>query len=217
MKSIDISDNLQNISENIEHIESLSLDSVLAEDVTEVEPYGGISLINGVMSDGRDDNQELKMKKAQMAALLFAKERGVLPDKIDSSITRLSAVAIADETVSLANIAMKISVGELDVYEAADAMIDKATARVLAVSDEVVAAGVEVAYKAATDAVVKEFPPAGIVMKCAKPFIPMLTKKAQSAVRAGIKSLGEYAKSVSTTIIDTVKGTVKNIIKFLQS
>jgi hypothetical protein len=213
MEDIDFLDKLQNIAENIEQIESLSLDSVSAEEVTEVEPYSGISLIDGVMSDSGDNNQELRMKKVQVAALLFAKEVGVLPKEMDPVINRLSAVAIADETVSRANLAMKIDAGELDAYEAVDAMIDKATSRALAVSDEVVEAGVGAAYEAAADALVAAYPAAAVVTECAKPFIPMLTKKAQSVAKAGIKLLGECAKAVSATIIDKVKEKVYNFLR----
>lgn len=83
-----------------------------------------------------NDSKERNLKKMFAAAIVMAKEKGVLPFEMDTSSVAIASAI--DEGLTRLKTGYQVATGELDAIEAADILIDKATARIIAIVDKAI-------------------------------------------------------------------------------
>ena len=157
-------------------------------------------IMESALSSKFNSPEELKAKKVLSAALLIAKKKKVLPVGVPASIDAIGSASTSDETVTKM----------IDPYKATDLMIDRATSRMLAVSDVVVKKVVDVAIDRVGEVVATVFPPARPVVAVLKVVKPFVTKKVQQLVKKGIKKLGAIAKATVRKIGSKLFSKVKS-------
>lgn len=213
---------ISNISEEIAtstkdavNVESAVIDeNVLADDVVKGNPS---PVMEEALTSDFHSEEELKAKKVLSAALLIAKKTGIVSEETAGKIDSVGSAVIADETVTRVKCAIKVATGEIDATEVADKLIDTATARVLAVSDVVVAKGVDIAINKIGKVVARVYPPATPVVMMIKKVQPLITVKAQQLARKGIQKVNTVAKTVARKAITTVKAAGKRLSGFVKS
>lgn len=170
----------------------------------------------GLNSKFNSEN-ELNSKKLLGVALLIAKKKGLLPEGIPSNIASFDTVTVVDEAFNKIKAGYQEAIGNIDVYEASDILIDKATARVVSISEKIIAKGIDIGINKIAFHIAKAFPPAIPVVICIKQFQPFLTQASQNLVRKGINALNEVAKKsvrkIGNVITNKIKATLKSLIK----
>lgn len=167
-------------------------------------------IMESALSSKFNSPEELKAKKVLSAALLIAKKKKVLPVGVPASIDAIGSASTSDETVTKMKAAYQVATGKIDPYKATDLMIDRATSRMLAVSDVVVKKVVDVAIDRVGEVVATVFPPARPVVAVLKVVKPFVTKKVQQLVKKGIKKLGAIAKATVRKIGSKLFSKVKS-------
>lgn len=200
------------IENGIKKIESISNAVIEPESVVAVNERPASILFDSALNSPFNSVQELNAKKVMATAMLIAKSKGILPEESFNKLDGISAASIADEAISRMKVAFQTSVGNIDVYEGADILIDKATARAMAVSDVLVAKGMDVAINKVATVVAKSYPPLLPVVQMVKYCQPYITEKAQQCVRAGIQSLNKVAKTSIRKVGDFIKSKVTSKI-----
>lgn len=172
-------------------------------------------LVEKALTSHFNSESELTVKKVLAAALLVGKKKGILPEGMPSNLGTIETATLADEVINRIKTSYQTATGTIDVYEAADILIDKATARVMAVADVTVEKGIDFAINKLSSVVAKTFPQAIPVIVCVKAFQPIITEKVQQIVRTGIGMLNKVAKKAVRTLVESVKAMAKNTLRSL--
>ena len=169
------------------------------------------------------DKKEMIMKKAVAAAMVVAKDRGILPNLPDNG----SAIAaVVDDTLTRAKVAYQVGTGILDVEDAIDTIIDHNEARAVAFVDKVFDSGM--VNETVTNVLVKASyaipeigPVVGPIAEHCKPIIKSFVAKAEpyarEIIKEGINVVANTVKSIARTVVETAKSTMKNIAKNILS
>lgn len=158
-----------------------------------------------------NSRQEVLVKKGLAGAICIAKRLNVLPESIDTNVTATQISSIADEAVTRAKAAYQVGAGMIDSYEAADRIIDRATARVSAISDRIVSKGIGIAINKIGTAITAAIPAAAPVVAVVKFFQPLITEKCQKFVRKGIEKINSVAKKVVRKIASFGKKVINKL------
>ena len=157
------------------------------------------------------DKKEIVMEKAFAAAMVLAKERGLLPNLPES----IHAIAsIVDEGLTRVKANYQVGVGKLDPEKAIDHIIDHAESRAIAFVDTVFEPGV--ISEVVTEGVVKlayAIPGIGpIVGPIAENYRPIIKsviasveQPVREAIKAGIHVVATTAKTIARKAIEEVK------------
>lgn len=141
-----------------------------------------------------NDSKERNLKKMFAAAIVMAKEKGVLPFEMD-----MSSVAIAsaiDEGLTRLKTGYQVATGELDAIEAADILIDKATARIIAIVDKAIDYTMPIVVDKLCQVLVKKYPAATPVVSIIKRTERYITVATKAVARKGIRAMAGTAKTV---------------------
>lgn len=166
-------------------------------------------LMNKALTSSFNSSEELKSKKLLSAALLIARKKNLLPAGMPETFGSVSSASISDEAITKMKTAYQVATGKIDVCVAADKMIDRATARLLAVSDVAVKKGVDIAINKIGAVVATVYPPARPVVAVLKFVQPFITEKAQQLVKKGIQKINTVAKKTVRKVVETLKVGVK--------
>ncbi len=199
---------------NIKKISNVSEAAYSGDSLPIVQGMESLFMEKALESDF-NSSSELTAKKAMSAAILIAKSKGLLPESMPENINGMSAATIADEAFTRMKTAFHVASGKLDAYEAADKLIDHATARALAVSDAVVEKGIDIAINKIGLAVSIAFPKLRPVVSVIKVFQPVITEKAQKLVKKGIVKLNTVAKTAIRKMVEATKRPIPIPIKRL--
>lgn len=162
-----------------------------------------------------NDKKEGILKKLFTTSIVIAKEKGQLPFKIPSSPIEIASAV--DEGLTRLKVAYKTATGELDSIEAADALIDRAAVRAIAVADKIIEKGVPVVLDKLCVALTKIYPPTITLVPIIKASERYITIGTKMAVRKGINTLAKIAKPVVRKTITTVKSVAKKVMNFLKA
>ena len=169
------------------------------------------------------DKKEIVMKKAFAAAMVLAKERGLLPNLPESSH---AIASIVDEGLTRVKANYQVGVGILDPEEAIDHIVDHAESRAVTYVDaafesgmisEVATAGVvRLAY-----AIPGIGPIIGPIAENYRPIIKSVIASVEQPVREAIKTgihvVATTAKTIARKAIEEVKTVAVNISEKLVS
>ena len=207
-----ISKYAREIGSNILDIENVSNALIEIEDNKE-ETGKQSAIMQQAIDSPFNSKSELNAKKIMATALLVAKEKGVLPSTLSSSMDAAEAASIADESISVMKVASQVASGRMDANRGIDLLADKATARIIAISDRLVEKGVDFAVKKLSVAIVAACPPAAPLVFCIRDMQPVIEKKAKNLVSKGIIKLNEVAKSYTKRLVEKAKESVFATIK----
>jgi hypothetical protein len=167
------------------------------------------------------DKKEIAMEKAYAAAMVLAKERGLLPNLPESSH---AIASIVDEGLTRVKANYQVGVGILDPEKAIDHIVDHAESRAIAYVDAVFEPGV--ISEVVTEGVVKlayAIPEIGpIIGPIAENYRPIIKsviasveQPVREAIKIGIHAVATTAKTIARKAIEVVKNVAKNIVSLL--
>ncbi len=165
-----------------------------------------------------DDKKDVVMQKALSAAMVYAKDKGILPDLPDSGS---EIAAIIDDSLTRVKTGYKVGLGILDPDVAVDVLVDHAESRVLAQVDQAFNSGMvnEVITEGiinVTYAIPGVGPVLGPTARFCKPIIKCVVAKAEPTVRnvikTGIHKVSSTARSVAHSVVSSVKETARSLV-----
>lgn len=211
MSQLNLAQTSKNIREGIAQIEDISSAITTIPNIPDLAVSTATQMFDSAIKSVFNSPEETNAKKVVAAALIIAKSKGLLPAEMADSLGGVDAAAIADEGVSRLKVGFQTAIGNIDVYEGADILIDKATARALAVSELVVDKVVGVAIDKVSVAIATICPPLAPVAYAMKAFQPFITEKVKEKVDKGINKLSAYAKTLVRKVGETIinKATTK--------
>lgn len=154
-----------------------------------------------------NDKKENVLKKIITTAIYIAKSRGTLP--VDLPDTPIEIASTVDEALTHLKVAYKSAIGELDIIDATDVLIDRLTIRTIAIADKIIEKGVPIAIDTFCFALSNVCPSVRFVIPIIKSFEKHITVATKTLVIHGIKRLAETAKSIVKKTISLFK-TVTN-------
>ena len=193
---VHLTDMFEDKIRNIETINSTLLiadensENLMAESTVD-EPS---KIFERALESDFNSEDELKAKKIIAAALLIAKHQNKLPDRIPNNISTVDVAVLSDDTITREKVSYQVGEGKIDPYVAIDILIDKATARAIAIADKYVEKGVDFAINKVGKVVEASFPQARPVVEMMKRYQPVISKYVQSSVKSGIKAIGKVSK-----------------------
>ncbi|MBD5361514.1 MAG: hypothetical protein HDR81_01710 [Bacteroides sp.] len=204
-------DKSKEIIAGVKDIESVTDVAVSEEVFPAVALNTPSKLVEKALDSAFNSNEELTVKKAMSAALIIAKRKGLVSVEIPEGLTSISAASMADEAFTRIKAAYQNGIGKIDIYKQADIIIDRATARLLAVSDIATEKAVDAAIKVG-EVISAAYPPLRPVVKVARVFQPFITDKAQKLVKVGIQKLNTFAKKTVKKVVEKVADTVRRVL-----
>lgn len=171
------------------------------------------SIVDVALDSDFNSPSELVVKKAMSAAIIIAKQKGLLPEDILDSVDSNGAAMVADEGFVRVKTAYKVSSGLIDIYEASDLLIDNVTSRTLAIADIFVEKGVDTVISKIGFAIATAYPPLVPLVFVINSYQSTITSKAQQYVKKGISRLNMMAKSAIRTVGNLAKRTIISKLK----
>lgn len=168
------------------------------------------------------DKKELIMKKAVAAAMVLAKDKGLMPAPARGA----EIAAVVDEGLTRAKVAYQVGIGVINPEKAIDTIVDHAESRAIAVVDKAFDSGAVREY--ATEGLVRlayaipEIGPiVGPIAENCKPIIKAVISKVEKPVKEFIKTGIHYvsttAKNIARTAVEKAKTATISVAKKLVS
>lgn len=183
------------------------LGEVKAEDIPFIKEF---KCVKDFLESPMNDASELSLKKVFAAIIMIANEKKILPFRIPESAEEVASMV--DDGLTRIKVAYKEQMGEIDVYDAADMLVDRAAARTIAIVEYALGEGLPIVTETLAN-----------LAKCHQytaplaPFIetvlPCVAEPLKNVVVDGIKKLAEKSKPIIHKVIDKVKifaSTIKN-------
>lgn len=164
------------------------------------------------------DKKELIMKKAVAAAMVLAKDKGLMPAPASGA----EIAAVVDEGLTRAKVAYQVGLGIINPEKAIDTIVDHAESRAIAVVEqafdsgavrEVAAEGiVRLAY-----AIPEIGPIVGPIAQNYKPIIKAVISKVEKPVKefikTGIRYVSTTAKNIAHAAVEKAKTAAVSVAK----
>jgi hypothetical protein len=163
------------------------------------------------------DKKETNLKKIFSAGIILGMEKGILPFSIEK--TPSSIAATIDAGLDNAKIAYKVAIGDIDVIEAVDHLIDNAAAKTITIADKIIDKGAPIVITKLTQALTKIFPPAKILTPIINEVTNRATPVIKKVVYTGINLVASYTKDIVRTaarVVVNIGKKVSNWIKRLK-
>lgn len=168
------------------------------------------------------DKKELIMKKAVAAAMVLAKDKGLMPAPARGA----EIAAVVDEGLTRAKVAYQVGIGVINPEKAIDTIVDHAESRAIAVVDKAFDSGAVREY--ATEGLVRlayaipEIGPiVGPIAENYKPIIKAVISKVEKpvkeAIKTGIHYVSTTTKNIARAAIEKAKTAAKSVAKKLVS
>lgn len=197
------------------------LKTILAEtaaDMVEDESGETSQFVQDFLDAPLDDKKDVVMQKALSAAMVYAKDKGILTDLPDSGS---EIAAIIDDSLTRVKTGYQVGLGILDPDVAVDVLVDHAESRVLAQVDQAFNSGM--VNEAITEGIINAAyvvpyfgPVLGPSARLCKPIIKCVVAKAEPTVRnvikTGIHKVSSTARSVAHSVVSSVKETARSLV-----
>ena len=205
---------IEKITAHISALQSVALDNVpTAEETASLQDA---PMMQEYMELPFNHPKEKAMKKLFAAAVALGTNTDVLPFSLQDN----SPVAIAsavDEGLTRIKTAAQTAIGNLDVIEATDILIDNAAARTRVILEKVVEKGMPLALQSIQIAVIRAFPPAKILAPIVQHAEKYVTPVAKQMVKKGIHTIATAAKVAIRTVVASAKKVTNKIFNFLKA
>lgn len=193
-----------------------SVDNIVtdfANDENRQSEKGIIDFLNAPIGDKAD----VVMRKAMAAAMVIAKEKGLIQD-VPTNAAELAAVV--DEGLTRVKTEYMVGMDLISPEKAVEVLVDGAEARAVTVIDMAFDSGAVNEF--VTDGIVNlagAIPYVGPAAELCKPIISAVVAKVEPSVReaitTGVHYVADTAKSIARTAIDTIKKNAWNMAKRL--
>ena len=201
-------DKLKNSLSNYVTLETTLLVGNTTEEEVKAAPLG---CMHEFLDASLVSDKDTAMKKLFAAGLIMAKDKEVLPFELPGNSPEAIA-SVVDDGLTRVKAAYKMTTGEIPIEEIADALIDAAAARAIAVADKALD-NPEASVEILCDAISEAFPEVAETVQSIKPVIKQLAIKIapelKEPVHKGINQLAEYAKKAVRAIIASSRETNK--------
>ena len=198
----------------LQAVGNVLLGEVKAEDIPFIKEF---KCVKDFLESPMNDASELSLKKVFAAIIMIANEKEILPFKIPESAEEVASMV--DDGLTRIKVAYKEQMGEIDVYDAADMLVDRAAARTIAIVEYALGEGLPIVTETLAN-----------LAKCNQytaplaPFIetvlPYVAEPLKNVVVNGIKIMVEESKPIIHKVIDIVKNipsTIKNIWRKIET
>ncbi|MBO7256577.1 MAG: hypothetical protein J6V04_04555 [Bacteroidales bacterium] len=161
-----------------------------------------------------NDKRETFLKKIFATVVIIAKEKGQLPFDLPESVEEIASMV--DDALTRIKVAFKQQMKEMDIYEAADALVDRIEARTIALVERVVEVGLPVlTEKLAALAMAHPYTkPLAPVIKMVAPYV---AEPVKNAICKGVRFLAEKSKPIIHKAIETAVAAGTKVIDMAKS
>lgn len=157
-----------------------------------------------------NDPKEGELKKLFAGAVTVAAESGVLPFDLPNN-TAEGIASVVDEGLNRVKTAFKVATGEISFEEAADAMIDRAAARAVALVD--FALDNDVAGNAIANVATAIYPPAEALRPIIVATVQHTAPEIKTVVHTVVPKIASAAKTGVREAIPIIKEVGKEVLK----
>ena len=153
------------------------------------------------------------LKKVFAAAVVYANEKGLLPFRLPESAEEVAS--LVDDGLTRLRAAYQQSIGRIDVYEAADALVDRAEARAIACVEMAVEVGVPILAEK-LETLCLSNPKTALLTPFVRPVLTYVAEPVKKCVCEGIRCVAKVAKSTIHQAIDFVTETFPETVKTMR-
>ena len=172
---------------------------VKAENISSIKE---LKCVKEFLESPMNDAKELSLKKVFAAAMVIANEKGILPFALPESVEEIAGMI--DDGLTRIKVAFKEQVGEFDVHEAADILVDRMAARAIAVVERAIDVGLPIAAKKLASVLALN-PYTAPLAPIVETVVPYVAEPIKKIVVTGIKVFAEKSKPIIHKTIDKVK------------
>lgn len=198
---------------NINALKSLLLGHELGiEDINQLKEF---KIIKEFLELPFNDKREATLKKLFAVAVNIAIKNKTFPIELEDNSP--SAIAsIIDEGLNRVKVAYLSSIGQMDVIEAAEALIDRTAARVIAVLEKAIDKAAPLIIDKVFTAVESAYPQTKPVMTIIRASEKVIVEKTKEIIIKGINMIASSAKAIvkqNAPLLKKVSQKVKSIAK----
>lgn len=194
-------------------IGSVLLGEIKADDIPFIKE---LKCVKEFLESPINDSNEASLKKVFSTAIIIANEKDILPFQLPDSTEEIAS--LVDDGLTRLKVAFKEQTGEIDVYEAADILVDRVAARSIAIIEDAIEVGVPIlADKLEKLAMTNSYTVA--LAPFVKPVMCYVAEPVKNILCNGIKIVAEKTKPIlrraietTTTILSTVTNKFKKLI-----
>ena len=194
-------------------LQSLLLGNELTEE--ELPLIREFKIVQEFLDLPMNDKKEAILKKAFVATICIAKEKGILPFEIPNS--PISIASAVDDGLTRLKISYQTAMGKLDSIEATDVLIDHVAIRIITIVDKVIEKGIPIVFDKLCIAISRAYPKATVIATVIKKAEPYVTAATKVAVKKGIGKLAQAAKPIVQQVAAKVKSMATQVLKLLNS
>lgn len=174
----------------LQAVGNVLLGEVKAEDIPFIKEF---KCVKDFLESPMNDASELSLKKVFAAIIMIANEKEILSFKIPESAEEVASMV--DNGLTRIKVAYKEQMGDIDVYEAADMLVDRAAARTIAIVEYALGEGLPIVTETLANLAKRNQYTAPLA-----PFIetvlPYVAEPLKNVVVNGIKIMAEKSKSI---------------------
>ena len=204
-----------NFDENINKInalKSLLLGHELGiKDINQLKEF---KIIKEFLELPFNDKREATLKKLFAVAVNIAIKNKTFPIELEDNSP--SAIAsIIDESLNRVKVAYLSSIGQMDVIEAAEALIDRTAARVIAVLEKAIDKAAPLIIDKVCTAIEAAYPQTKPVMTIIRASEKVIVEKTKEIIKKGIDMIASSAKAIvkqNAPLLKKVSQKVKSLI-----
>lgn len=187
----------------------VAVGNVLADDITEetISVIKEFDCINEFLELPLNSPEEVNLKKIFATAVVIANEKSILPFRLPENAEEIAS--LVDEGLTRVKLAFKQQTGEMDAYEVADALIDKAVSRAIAILDSVIDEGLPIIAESMSKLALKH-PYTAPLAPFIEIVVPYVAEPVKNAICKGIRFIAKESKPIIHKAIDYVKSKAKS-------
>lgn len=183
----------------ISAIEAVLLGNINADTIPSIKEF---KCISEFLKSPLNAPNELPLKKIFATAVIAANRAGALPFQIPESPEEIASMI--DDGLTRLKVAYKQQIGEFDIYETADTLVDKMAARTITIAETAVEVGIPIVAKKLST-VMYSNPYTAPLAPIVEYVLPYVAEPVKKIVCNGIKIVAEDTKSTIHKAIDFVK------------
>lgn len=161
-----------------------------------------------------NDKREVVLKKLFAVAVNIAIKNKAFPIELkDNSPSAIAS--IIDEGLNRVKVAYLSSIGQMDVIEAAEALIDRTAARVIAVLEKAIDKAAPLIIDKVCTAIEAAYPQTKSVMTIIRASEKVIVEKTKEIIKKGIDMIASSAKAIvkqNAPLLKKVSQKVKSLI-----
>lgn len=181
------------------------------EDINQLKEF---KIIQEFLDLPFNDKREVKLKKLFAIAVNVAIKNNVFPIELKDT-SSYAIASMIDEGLNRLKVAYLSSVGVMDVIEAAEALIDRTAARVLAILEKTVEKAVPLVLDKVCTVIESAYPRTKPIMIIIRASEKVIIEKTKILIRKGVEMISSSAKGIikqNVHLLKKISQKVKSLI-----